>query len=129
MKRNATLTVTSLAAIVLFSFHFADDIVRGIEQGDVFDYTGILIIAAWLYAVLVLAERRAGLAVILLFSLGAAAVPVLHMSGTGMVGGRIAGTSGMLFWAWTLIALGATGLVSAVLAGRELLRSRPGAAA
>ncbi|MDQ3169170.1 MAG: hypothetical protein M3Q55_03390 [Acidobacteriota bacterium] len=77
-----------------------------------------------MYATLALAERRVGLAVMLLFSLGAASVPALHMSGAGMVGGRIAGSSDMLFWAWTLIALGATGLVSAVLAARGLWRSR-----
>jgi hypothetical protein len=126
MKRDVTLTAISLLAIVLFTFHFADDIARGIEQGDLFDYTGILIIAAWLYATLVLAERRAGLAVMLLFSLGAAAVPALHMGGAGMMGGRIAGSSGTLFWAWTLIALGATGLVSAGLSARALWRLRSG---
>ena len=60
----------------------------------------------------------------LLFSMGAAAVPLLHMTGAGMVGGRIAGTSGMFFSAWTLIALGASGLVSAALSARELLRPR-----
>ena len=124
MKHRTLLTVTSLVAILLFTFHFADDIVRGLEQGDLFDYTGILIVAAWLYATLALNERRAGLAVMLLFSLGAAAVPALHMGGAGMVGGRIAGTSGMLFWAWTLIALGATGLVSAALAARGLWKLR-----
>ena len=126
MKHHATLTVISLLTILLFTFHFADDIARGIEQGDVFDYTGVLIIAAWLYATLALSGRRAGVALMLLFSVGAAIVPLLHMGGSGMVGGRIAGTTGMFFWAWTLIALGATGLGSAALSARELVRPRAG---
>jgi hypothetical protein len=124
MRRHDTLTIISLIAIVLFTFHFADDIARGIEQGDPFDYTGVVIIAVWLYATLALGAGRARLAVMLLFSMGAAVVPLLHMSGGGMVGGRLAGTSGLFFWAWTLIALGAAGLVSAALSVRALLRPR-----
>ncbi len=115
MKQTVRLTITSLLSILLFTFHFADDIVRGFEEGNLVDYTGVLIVALWLYATLVLAERRSGLVIILLFSIGAAGVPALHMSGAGLAGGRIAGSSGVFFWVWTLIALGATGIVSAVL--------------
>lgn len=121
---QSAFRVMSLLPILFFSFHFADDIVRGIEDGDLFDYTGILIIAVWLYAVVALSERRVGLALMLLLSLGAAAVPALHMAGTGMVGGRIAGTSGMFFWAWTMIAMGATGLVASALTAQRLV-ARP----
>lgn len=121
MKTTRLLTITSLISIVLFTLHFAEDIVRGIEKGDLGDYTGILLVTAWLYTTLMLAERRAGLAILLLFSIGAAAVPALHMSGAGMVGGRIAGTSGMFLWTWTLIAMGVTGLLSAILAAGALL--------
>ena len=129
MKPRVTLTITSLVAILLFSLHFADDIARGIEAGDLFDYAGILIIAVWLFATLVIAGTRSGLAIMLIMSIGAAAVPAIHMTGAGMAGGRIANTSGVFFWAWTLIALGATGLVSAVLAASELWRLRRAAAA
>jgi hypothetical protein len=120
MKRTPTLTVTSLFSIVLFTFHFADDIVRGMEEGDLFDYTGVLIVAVWLYATLVLAERRSGLVIILLFSIGAAGMPLIHMRGAGLVGGGIANSSGVFFWVWTLIALGVTGLVSVTLSARGL---------
>ncbi|MBA2259847.1 MAG: hypothetical protein H0W18_13200 [Acidobacteria bacterium] len=120
MKRNVTLIITSLLSILLFSFHFADDIVRGIEEGDLFDFTGVLILAAWLYATLVLAERRSGLVIILLFSIGAAGIPLIHMRGAGLVGGAIANSSGVFFWVWTLIALGATGIVSVILAAQGL---------
>jgi len=120
MKHDVTLTITSLLSIVLFTFHFADDIVRGMEEGNLFDYTGVLIVALWLYATLVLAQRRSGLVIILLFSIGAAGIPLIHMRGAGLVGGDIATSSGVFFWVWTLIALGTTGLVSAVLSAREL---------
>ena len=124
MKRNVTLLVTSLLSIVLFSLHFSDDIVRGFEKGTLADYKGVLIIAAWLYATLALSERRWGLAIILFFSIGAAGVPAIHMSGAGITGGRIAGSEGRLLWVWTLIALGTTGLVSTVLSARDLWASR-----
>lgn len=120
MKHNVTLTITSLLSILLFTFHFADDIVRGMEEGNLFDYTGVLLVALWLYATLALAQRRAGLIIILLFSIGAAGIPLIHMRGAGLVGGDIANSSGVFFWVWTLIALGATGLVSAVLSARGL---------
>jgi len=126
MKRDPTLTVTSLLAILLFALHFADDIARGFEKGDAGDYVGILLVAAWLYATLALIERRAGLAIILLFSIGAAGVPLIHMTGPGLTGGRIANTAGVFFWVWTLVALGAAGIVSALLAARALWSLRRG---
>lgn len=126
VKHLVTLTVTSLLSILLFSLHFADDIVRGIEQGDLFDFTGVLILAVWLYATLVLAERRSGLVIILLFSIGAAGIPLIHMRGAGLVGGAIANSGGVFFWVWTLIALGTTGLVSVILSARGLWRLQRG---
>jgi hypothetical protein len=122
MKHNRLLLITSLISIVLFTLHFADDIVRGIEKGDLSDYGGIPLTAAWLFTALALAERRAGLVILLLFSMGAAGVPALHMSGAGLVGGRIAGSSGMLLWTWTLIAMGVTGMTSIILAVSEFWR-------
>jgi hypothetical protein len=120
MKHTVTLTITSLLSILLFTFHFADDIVRGMEEGDLFDYTGVLLVAVWLYATLVLAGRRLGLAIMLLFSVGAAGIPLIHMRGAGLVGGDIANSSGVFFWVWTLLALGVTSLISVILSARGL---------
>lgn len=114
------LTVSSLLSILLFSIHFADDIARGFEGGGLDTTIGILILVVWLFATLLLADRRAGLVLILLFSIGAVGVPVIHMTGAGLTGGRIAGSSGILFWVWTLIALGVTGALSTILAARGL---------
>ncbi len=131
MKQNVTLTITSLLSILLFSLHWADEVARGLEPGTVSAFGGLLILAVWLSATLVFAERRWGLAIILLGSILASGVPVLHMQGRGLVGGRYANSSAMFFWVWTNIALGASGLVSFVLSVRELwsLRARSRSAA
>ena len=102
MKRNVTLTITSLLAMLFFVFHWADDIVRGFAPGRVSGLGGVLILVIWLYGTLVLAERRSGHVIMLLGSLGALGVLALHMSGAGLVGGRIVNSSGIFFWDWTL---------------------------
>ena len=124
MKHHITLTITSLLSILFFTFHFADDIVRGFEPGGVKNFTGVLILAVWLYATLVLAERRSGLVIVLIASIGGAGVPVIHMMGKGLVGGRIANSGGIFFWVWTLIAVGVTATVSVMLAARALWNLR-----
>ena len=119
MKHQVALKIASLLSILLFSLHLADDMVRGFEPGNLSNYPGILILAVWLYATLVLAERRSGYVILLLASLLGSGVPVLHMKGAG-VGGKIATSSGGLLFIWTLLALGATSLFSLILAARGL---------
>jgi hypothetical protein len=82
-------------------------------------YTGMLIVVVWLYAGLVLADRRWGLVLLLFISVGGLGVPYLHMR-NGLAGGRIANTSGMFFWVWTLLALGVTSMFSIALTARGL---------
>jgi hypothetical protein len=120
VKHTVTLTITSLLSILFMAFHLADDIVRGMEPGGVSNLTGILILVVWLYGTLVLTERRAGFIIILLASILGAGVPVIHMMGSGLVGGRIANSSGVFFWVWTLIALGVTATFSVILSARGL---------
>jgi hypothetical protein len=121
MKNHVTLTITSLLTILLFSFHWADEISRGIEPGTVSAAGGLVILAVWLCGTLVLADRRSGLVLMLIGAILASGVPVLHMQHAGLVGGRIAvNSSGALFWVWTNIALGASGMLSLVLAARAL---------
>jgi hypothetical protein len=93
MKTDNILTITSLLAMVLLSLHFTDDVVRGIEPGGLKNLIGVLILAVWLYATLALARRRWGYAILLLGSIFAALMPVVHMSGQG-VGGEFAASSG-----------------------------------
>src|SRR2546421_5141182 len=98
MKPSVMLTITSLLSILLFTFHWADDIVRGFSPGGISGLSGVLILVVWLYATLVLAERRSGYIIMLLGSMGGLGVLVLHMRGVGLVGGRIANSSGAFFW-------------------------------
>ncbi len=120
MKDKATLTITSLLSILLFTFHWTDDIVRGMAPGGVSGLGGVLILFVWLYGTLLLRERRSGYVIMLLGSLAGLGILILHMSGRGLVGGRLAHSSGVFFWVWTLIALGVTSTLSIALSVRCL---------
>jgi hypothetical protein len=124
MKRHVMLTIASLLSILLFTFHLADDIVRGMEPGTLSNLIAVPILVVWLYGTLVLAERRSGYAIILLGSLLGSVVPVIHMKGAG-VGGAIAKSSGAFFFIWTLLALGVTALFSVILSVRGLWEQLP----
>ena len=126
MKHNVTLTITSLLSILFFTFHLSDDIVRGFEPGGFKHISGVLTLVVWLYGTLVLAGRRSGYVIILLGSLLALLMPLAHMRGSGLVGGRIANSSGVFFWVWTLLALGVTALFSVILSARGLWSLRRG---
>src|SRR5690242_21364804 len=99
MKQNVLLTIASGLSILLSSLHLADDIVRGFEKGVPSDLIVVPILVLSLYGTLVLAGRRSGYVIVLLSSLLAAYVPVLHFkSAGGVAGGRIAGSGGAFFW-------------------------------
>ena len=120
MNRSVMLTITSLLSILLMTFHLSDDIVRGFEPGGVRNVTGVLILVVWLYGTTVLAERRSGYIIVLIASFLASGVPVIHMIGKGLVGGRIANSSGIFLWVWTLITLQVTAIFSLILSARLL---------
>jgi hypothetical protein len=116
------LTITSLISLLLLTFHLADDIVRGFEPGGLSNLVGtVLISVVWLYGALVLAGRRSGYIIMLLGSLLSMFVPYVHMKGKGVgVTSSLGNTSGHFFFVWTLIAIGVTGLFSAILSARGL---------
>jgi hypothetical protein len=126
MNLRITLTVTALLTVLFSSFHLADDVVRGIEPGGTSNYTGIVILAVFLYSTLMLGERRWAHVLVLIGSLGGAAVAYLHMTGSGLVGPRIVNAGAVFFWVWTLFALGATAIVSVVLSAQRLWNIRRG---
>lgn len=130
MTQQRTLTVTSLLTILLFSLHWADEIARGIEPGTTAAVGGFGILFVWLYATLAIGETRSGLVLQLVGAILGGGVPILHMQHAGWVGGRIAANSpGASFWVWTMVAMGACGMLSAALAVRALwaFRRRKGA--
>lgn len=124
MTHNASSTTASLLAMLLASFHHADDVVRGMAPGDLNNLVPVMFLLVWLYGTLVLRGRRAGYIINLVASLLAAGLPVVHMLGAGLAGGRIANSSGAFFFVWTLIALGVTALFSAVLSASALWSGR-----
>lgn len=124
MKNSQMLTITSLLSILLVTFHMTDDVVRGFEPGGFKNVNVILIAVVWLYGTLVLAGRRSGYIIILLGSLLGSLVPLAHMRGAGLVGGRIANSNGKFFFVWTLLALGVTAFFSVILAIHGLWRMR-----
>src|SRR6266480_5084431 len=79
MKDKATLSITSLLSIVFMTFHWADDIVRGMSPGGVSGLGGVLILIIWLYGTLVLGDRRSGYIIMLLGSIAGLGVLVIHM--------------------------------------------------
>ena len=69
MKQSLVLPVMSLLAILLASFHLADDIAFGSEKSVASNLAIVAILAVWLYGTLILRERRAGHIIMLLGSL------------------------------------------------------------
>jgi hypothetical protein len=123
MRQNLALTVASLLSIVFVTLHVADDIVRGMEKGDLSILIVVPILVLWLYGTVELAGRRSGYLIILLESLLGLAVPLVHFKVPGgVVRGDIAKSSGALLFVGTQLALGITSLFSVLLAVRGLWR-------
>lgn len=115
MKQSVPLTVSSLLSIVLFTVHLAHDIIFGLDsmtRAGTFIYFAIMLVS--LYGTMDLAGRRSGYVIMLLLGIVAAAMPVIHT-----VGGPRSAARGF-FFVWTLLALGATGVFSTVLAAKAL---------
>ncbi|HEX8500204.1 MAG TPA: hypothetical protein VF659_06385 [Pyrinomonadaceae bacterium] len=126
MKDNVPLTSASLLSILFFSLHHSDDVVRGMAPGGFANLVPVLFLVIWLYGTLALAGRRSGYVIVLVLSLLASGIPLLHMRGGGLVGGDIARSGGAFFFVWTLIALGVTALFSVILSARGLWRLQRG---
>jgi hypothetical protein len=121
IRHHVALTVTSVLAILFTTFHLADDYSRGFSKGDLTSFPVPFVLAVWLYATLVLVERRSGHVIILIFSLLASGLPVLHLMGrSGITGGAVAKSAGAFFFAWTLLAVGITAVCAVILAVRGL---------
>ena len=117
MKPSVMLTVASLLSIVLLSLHIAEDIVLGFAPGGLTNLIGIAILAVYLCGTLLLSGRRTGLIIILLGSIVALGMPVIHMTGAGV---GVKRSAGAFFFIWTLYALGVTGTFGVILSARAL---------
>ena len=120
MKQNIMLTITSLLSILFLTFHLSDEITRGMEPGRLNMVMPVIVLAVWVYGALVLAGRRSGYIIMLLGAILGAGVPILHMSGAGLVSSRIANSRGAFFWVWQNFTLCVISLFSFMLAARGL---------
>ena len=121
MKPHVLLVVTSLLSILLLSIHIAEDIVLGFAPGGLTNLIAIGILVVYLCGTLLRSDRRWGLIILLVGSLIALGMPVLHMMGAGVGVNRSAGA---FFFVWTLYALGVTGTFGLVLSARALWSAR-----
>ncbi|MGH7604546.1 MAG: hypothetical protein ACRENK_11190 [Gemmatimonadaceae bacterium] len=117
MKPRVILTVTSLLSILLLSLHIAEDIVLGFAGGGLANLGGIAILVVYLCGTLLLSDRRSGLVIVLLGSIVAAGIPVIHMMGAGL---GVKRSAGAFFFIWTLYALGVLGIFGVILSVRAL---------
>ena len=125
MRHDTALTVTSLLAVLLMALHLASDVVLGLDQFDRGMVIGILILAVPLWAAVALRGRRAGYIILLLFSVMATGIPVLHMPAAGLKPEFLV-RPGVYLFVFTVLALGATAAVSFALCVQGLwsLRGR-----
>jgi len=132
-KHNAMLTLTSLLSILFVTFHLTSDTVHakvGTPEAGGSTLVVVPILVVWLYGTLVLAERRSGNIIMLVGSLLALGIPVIHVMGAGGIfRGAIARSSPAFLFVWTLHVLGVTGMFVLILSLRRLLslqRTAPG---
>jgi hypothetical protein len=123
MRSDRLLTITSLILIVLNVAHLAQDVAFGYEPGNFNNLLIIPIAVLWLYGTLVLAGKRSGYIITLLFSLFSLVVPLVHSQGKGFgVGSRMAHTTGHFFFVFSLFLIGVLGVFSAILCVHGLWR-------
>ena len=124
MKPNLMLTITSLLTILLMTLHLTSDTIHarvGTPEAGGSTLVAVPVLALWLYGTLVLGERRSGYIIMLVGSLIALGMPVIHVMGAGGVfRGAIAKSSPAFLFVWTLHALGVTGIFSLILSARGL---------
>ena len=120
MKQTTLLAISSLLTMLFGTFHLTDDIIRGFAPGRLSNVAVVLVVTIWLYATLLLAERRSGYVIILIMSLLSSGIPVIHMIGKRGITAGIPLSNGAFFFVWTLIALGVTATLSVVLSARGL---------
>jgi len=121
MRRNVILIIGSLLSILLMTIHMTDDIVRGFEPGTLRTLNAVPMVVIWLYGAVVLAGRRSGYIITLLFSILSFGVPVIHMMNRGVgVHSKIGYSHGAFFFVWTLIAIAVIALFSVVLSAYGL---------
>ena len=130
MKQNLMLIIASLLSILFMTLHLTSDTIHarvGTPEAGGSTLVAVPILVVWLYGTLLLAERRSGYIIMLVGSLIALGVPVIHVMGAeGIFRGQIAKSSPAFLFVWTLHALAVTGMFSLILSVRGLWSLRRG---
>jgi hypothetical protein len=126
MSLNSIYVRTSLLAIFFITLHYTDDVIRkvdGADQGGSRVLIAVLILVVWLYAILVLTDRKSGYIIGLIVSLLNSIIPIGHLTGIGGEAtlGQIATSSGP-FFVWVIFALGLTVFPSLILSAYLLFK-------
>ena len=114
MRNNMLLKVTSALTAFLFSIHWIQDVVLGIDKVGIQSIGGVGILFLWMVAVLVLAEHRAGQVLMLILGFLAVGVTALHFN-SPRIQERALGDGGFAFL-WVMALMGTTGALSFLLA-------------
>jgi hypothetical protein len=121
MTRNVMLTIASLLSVLFLTFHISDEIARGMEPGQLNMLIPMLVLALFIYGALILSGRRSGYIIMLIEAIFGTGIPIIHLTGVGLVGGRIAvDASGAFFWVWGNWALFIVSVLAFTLAIRCL---------
>ncbi|MBZ5506702.1 MAG: hypothetical protein LAO78_14700 [Acidobacteriia bacterium] len=130
MKQNHLLIIASLLSILFMTFHLTQDTLHakaGNPEGGGSTLVAVPVLVVWLYGTLVLAERRSGHIIMLIGSILAMGMPVIHVMGPrGIFAGEFAKYSGAFLFFWTFFVLGITGMLSFILSVRGLWSLRRG---
>jgi|SRR5215469_4014978 len=128
MKRNLMLSITSLLSILFMTFHLTQDTLHasaGNPEAGGSTLVAVPVLVVWLYGTLVLAERRSGYVIMLVGSILAMGMPVIHVMGPrGIFTGEFAKYGGAFLFFWTFFVLGMTGMFSFILSVQGLWRPR-----
>ena len=124
MKNNVLLTVTSLLSILFMTLHLTSDTIHasfGTPEAGGSTLVLVPVLVLWLYGSLALPERRSGRIIMLVGSLLALGMPIIHVTGaSGIFHGAIAKSSPAFLFVWTLHMLGVLGMFSLILSARAL---------
>jgi hypothetical protein len=131
MKRdNLILIIASLLSILLTTLHMTSDTIRaraGSPEAGGSTLVTVPVLVIWLYGTLMLGERRSGHIIMLVGSVLAAGMPVIHVMGpAGFFTGQLARSGPAFLFVWTLHLMGVTGMFSLILAVQGLWRLRRG---
>jgi hypothetical protein len=130
MKHNLMLTISSVLSILFMTFHMTQDTLHakaGSPEAGGSTLVAVPLLVVWLYGTLVLAERRSGYIIMLVGSILALGMPVIHVIGPrGIFSVEFAKYSGAFLFFWTFFILGVTGMFSLILSVQGLRRLRRG---